>query len=375
MKVTGIEAIPVSVPRNPDINIVGRGGTTIPNADFVIVIVHTDDGIDGLGEAPVEVPWTGEDSVIAKHCIDRYLAPVVIGQNPLDLNLILDRMTRAIPWHPYAKAAVEMACWDIAGKAVNQPLYSLLGGKVRDRCGIKLVCSGPDAVATARMAEGAVARGFTTVKLKTGFATGIASDVERVAAVRAAVGPDIRIVIDSNAGWTVPDAIRALRMMEPYDLLFAEQPVAQQDPRWMAEVRRHSVAPIAAHESMFTLWDATRAVEHGVADIWAITPSTHGGLIPARKILAIAEANGIGCLIGSTLELGISTASLLHLAVSAQVLDGGRYPSDIIGPLYHPSDIIEETFEVRGGEIAPPEGPGLGVTLSKAALEQFRVDR
>jgi L-alanine-DL-glutamate epimerase-like enolase superfamily enzyme len=284
-------------------------------------------------------------------------------------------MNRAIPWHPYAKAAVEMACWDIAGKAANQPLYALLGGKVRDRCEIKLVCSGPDAATTAKMAEGAVKQGFTTVKLKTGFASGVASDVERVAAVRAAVGPDVRIVIDSNAGWTVPDAIRALRLMEPFDLLFAEQPVPQQDPRWMAEVRKHSVAPIAAHESLFTLWDATRAVAFGVADVWAITPSTHGGLIPARKIMAIAEANGIGCLVGSTLELGISTASLLHLGVSTTVLDGQRYPSDIIGPLYHPVDIIEETFEVKAGQIAPPEGPGLGVTLSTSALERFRIDR
>jgi muconate cycloisomerase len=163
--------------------------------------------------------------------------------------------------------------------------------------------------------------------------------------------------------------------MEPYDLLFAEQPVPQQDPKWMAEVRRHSRAPIAAHESMFTIWDATRAVEFGVADIWAITPSTHGGLVPARKIMAIAEANGIGCLIGSTLELGIATASLLHLGVSSPVLDGRRFPSDIIGPLYHATDIIDETFDIQHGEIAPPEGPGLGVTLSRSALDMFREDR
>src|SRR5687768_6826497 len=108
MLIRDIEAIPVSVPRIPEVNIVGRTGRTIPNAEFVVVVIRTDEGIEGIGEAPVEVPWTGEDASISKHCIDRHLAPAVLGQDPVDIHRILGLMERAIPWHPYSKGAIEM---------------------------------------------------------------------------------------------------------------------------------------------------------------------------------------------------------------------------------------------------------------------------
>jgi L-alanine-DL-glutamate epimerase-like enolase superfamily enzyme len=372
MKVIGVDAIPVSVPRKPDVNIVGSELGAIPSAEFVIVRVRTDEGVDGWGEAPVELPWTGEDVVIAKHCIDTYLAPIVIGLSPFDVNRALGSMESAIPWHPYSKAAIEMALWDIIGKAVEQPVCNLLGGRLRNRIGVKFVCAGPDARSTVELARRTVERGFRTIKLKTGF--DVAGDVEKVRKVRAAVGDEVRISIDSNEGWSVPEAVAALRQMDEVNLLFAEQPVPAANPRWMRDVRRRVTIPIAAHESVRTLVGTGVGVDYEIADIWAITPSTHGGLVPAKKIMAVAESHGIGCLIGSTLELGVATAALLHLSASTPSLDGERYPSDIIGPLYHQDDIIEETFAFRDGYVEVPEGPGLGVTVSQEKLARYRRD-
>src|SRR5437016_2423763 len=119
--------------RNPRRQVITSYQTRMPDAEYVIVRVRTDAGLDGLGEAPLEHTWTGEDARITKRCIDAYLAPAVIGEDPLRIHQLLTRMNKAIAANPYAKAAVEMALWDILGKASNQPLYTLLGGKVRDR--------------------------------------------------------------------------------------------------------------------------------------------------------------------------------------------------------------------------------------------------
>jgi muconate cycloisomerase len=128
-----------------------------------------------------------------------------------------------------------------------------------------------------------------------------------------------------------------------------------------------------AHESLTTVDDAVLALRLELADIWAVTPGLHGGLVPARTIMALAQAHGLSCLIGSTVELGVATAALAHLAVATPVLDGHPVPSDIVGPLYHPEDVIRESFTVQSGRIFAPEGPGLGVTLDEARLRQFRL--
>jgi muconate cycloisomerase len=373
VKITAIETIPVSVPRVSRVNIYASYKINFPHADFVVVLIRTDEGVVGLGEAPLEYTWTGEDFRISKHCIDAHLTPALIGENPLQIRNLLRKMDERIAGNPYSKAAIEMALWDILGKVSNQPLYNLLGGKVRDRVTLKFVASQEDLDATVKLAAEAVQKGFRTIKLKVGF--DVERDVAKVAAVRRAVGDGVRIAVDANAAWNVPDAISAIRQMEKYDLLFIEQPVKQQNPKWMAEVRRRTNTLIAAHESLFTLQDAVWAIQYDFADIWAITPSTHGGLCQSCKIMTLAEAHGASCLIGSTIELGISTAALIHLAVATPILDGDRYPSDIIGPLYHEDDIIEKPIAIQEGfAYVPDDGPGLGVRLDERKVARYRSD-
>ena len=142
MKIREIEAIPVDVPRTPRVRIDSAHGV-IPSARFVVVVVRTDEGIEGLGEASLELVWTGEDLTGCWNCIRNILAPALTGHEALQIQGALDRMDAVIAANPYAKAAVEMALWDIAGKAAGLPLAELWGGRVRERVAVKFVVSGP----------------------------------------------------------------------------------------------------------------------------------------------------------------------------------------------------------------------------------------
>ena len=369
VKIRKIEAIPVEVPRMPRVRIASAHGV-IPSACFVVVIVHTDAGLEGLGEASPELLWTGEDLQSCWNCIRNFLAPALEGHEALRIQGALDRMDAVIAANPYAKAAVEMALWDIAGKAAGLSLAELWGGRLRERVPVKFVVSGPSERA-GDMARQVLEEGFRYIKIKTGLEA--REDIHRVRAVREAVGAQVPVGIDSNMGWSYVEALAALPALEELGVSFIEQPF-HRDPRAaLVEYRRRSRIPIVAHESLFTLDDALELLTSRAADIWALTPSTHGGYLPTRDILGLARTGGFPCLLGSTLELGINSAFMAHIGLSAPSIDG-TVPSDIIGPFYHERDISQEGFTLEAGGVRPPEGAGVGVTIDEAAIESYRVD-
>ncbi len=368
--IVAIEAIPVVVPIRADIRLTTAHGTRDASA-YVLVRVTTAGGHVGLGEATVDPLWNGEDSATALQCIRAYLAPEVIGISPLAIEQIGRAMERRTKAHPFAKAAVEMACWDLAGRILGVPVSTLLGGKVRERIATKFVVTATTPERAAELARQAVGQGFQTLKVKVGL--GMEEDIARVRAVRDAVGPTIKITVDANGGWSVPAAIAAIRRMEPDQLTLVEQPVAPGDPRRLAEVRRAIGTPIMADESVFTFADAALLVQAGAADIFSLYPGKHGGLLPARKLAAFAEVNGLSASVGSNLELGIASAAMAHLAAATPAIDADRYPTDIIGPLYHEHDVVTDNRFVQRGHAVAPEGPGLGVALDEAAVREYRV--
>ena len=369
VKIREIEAIPVEVPRMPRVRIDSAHGV-IPSARFVVVIVRTDAGLEGLGEASPELVWTGEDLQSCWNCIRNFLAPALEGHEALHIQGALDRMDAVIAANPYAKAAVEMALWDIAGKAAGLPLAELWGGRVRERVAVKFVVSGPSERA-GDMARQVLDEGFRYIKIKTGLEA--KEDIARVRAVREAVGADVPVGVDSNMGWSYAEALTALPALEELGVSFIEQPFNRHPRAALAEYRQRSRIPIVAHESLFTLDDALALLTSRAVDIWALTPSTHGGYLPTRDILGLARAGGFPCLLGSTLELGINSAFMAHIGLSAPSIDG-TVPSDIIGPFYHEHDIIQEHFKLEASGVRPPDGVGLGVTLDEAAIESYRVD-
>jgi muconate cycloisomerase len=192
--------------------------------------------------------------------------------------------------------------------------------------------------------------------------------------VREAVGPNFRVGIDANGGWAPRVAIATIRrLVDECNIYFAEQPVAPVDVQWMADVRRNVPVPVMADESCYSLQDAMALARAGAADILSVYVGKGGGIGPARKIAAVAEAAGLTCTVGSNLELGIASAAMAHLALATPAIGAEEFPCDILGPLAYERDLLAEPLDVRNGTVKPPDAPGLGVSLDEDALARFRV--
>jgi muconate cycloisomerase len=373
MKITFIETIPVRVPLKPQFAIKsGRGGshTTSP---FLIVKVHTDEGLIGLGEASCTPRWSGEDQFSARHFIKTYFEPLLIGRDPTDVAACSKLFMPVVANNPFTKSAVEMALWDIAGKAAGKPVYELLGGRVRDVVPTKWSVSGKDPEPAAEIARWAVAAGFKKMKVKVGI--DVEGDIARVRAVRDVVGPGFPLGVDANGGWVTPgNAVTAIVRLLELDLAFVEQAVRSGDVFGMAEVRRAFAGlPFIADESVYTLQDAENLANAGACDVFSVYIGKAGGIGPAREIADFALKAGLSCTIGSNLEMGIGSAAMIHLGIATRGITAETYACDIIGPLFYEDDVLAEPLPLKPGEARAPDKPGLGVELDDAKVERYRV--
>ncbi|MCE9561038.1 MAG: mandelate racemase/muconate lactonizing protein [Planctomycetes bacterium] len=370
MKITRIEPIPVCVPLKKGLTAKTAHGEHAVSP-YVLVKVHTDAGLVGLGEATISGLWSGETQAGTVAAIRDYIAPQLVGKDPRDITAARRAMDFIIKLNPFTKCAVEMALWDIAGKAAKVPVYQLLGGKVRDKVRIKLVVWARDVPGSRLMAEQHLALGVTCVKVKTGLDP--ESDIARVRAVREVTPKHIPVTIDSNCGWTIQQAKYCLRQLADVNLLLAEQPIPAGDPAALAEVRRDTHTPIMADESVFTLQDAWLLTTHRAADIFSVYPGKHGGIAATAEIIAVAKAAGLRCTIGSNLELGIGTAAMLHVAAAFPEVDCDAFPADTIGPFYHDGEVITQPLDLGPPHAKVPDGIGLGVELDEEAVKRWRV--
>jgi L-alanine-DL-glutamate epimerase-like enolase superfamily enzyme len=371
MRIASIECIPVRVPIRPEVAIRAKGGSHSVSP-FLLVKVHTDEGLTGLGEVSCTPRWSGEDQVTAAHFIRTILGPVLVGQDARNIEHLSLRMRAALAGHPFTKSALEMALWDILGKAAGLPVYRLLGGAVRESVPIKWSISGVEPSRAAEIARWALGQGFETMKVKVGIDP--EQDVNRVRAVRDAIGSGVRLGIDANGSWSPGMAVTMIRRMDEFGIYFAEQPVPPGDIEWLADVRRHVTVPILADESVYSPQDALGIVRQNAADALSLYVGKSAGIGPARKIASIAEAAMLGCTIGSNLELGVGTAAMIHLAMATPGITADAFPCDIIGPLYYTDDIVVESAELIGGRALPIERPGLGVELDEAKVRMYRVE-
>ena len=371
MKITGIETIPIRVPLKPEVAIrSGRGGSH-DVSPFLLVKVLTDAGLIGLGEASCTPRWSGEDQVTGAHLIRRYLAPLLTGENPLDPEALAPKFRLAFAGNYFTRAAVEMALWDIAGKAAGKPVYDLLGGKVRPSVATKWSVSGVAPERAADIAWRAQAQGFKAMKVKVGIEPN--EDVARVHAVREAVGPALKLGVDANGGWSPEVAIQTIARLREASIVFVEQPVPPEDVLALVEVRKKAGVPVIADESLYTLQDARILAHLGAADVFSIYLGKAGGIGPARRIAAFAESKGIKATLGSNLELGVGSAAMVHLALACRAIAAEEFPCDIIGPFYYQDDIVRDPLLISPGQASATERPGLGVELDEEKVERYRV--
>jgi L-alanine-DL-glutamate epimerase-like enolase superfamily enzyme len=366
--IRAIETLEVRVPRSAR-NRITTSYATLPDAHHALVRVHADE-FTGIGEAPAELWWTGEDATSVRNAIARYLAPPLIGA-PLAPREAVRAMDAALSANAYAKAAVEMALWDLLGRILGVSVGTLLGGHGAS-VPVKYVIGIVSPERAREEASWALAEGFTVLKIKAGGP--LSADLDRLAAVVDVAAGRARVGVDVNGGWDLPTAIAALPPLAELDLLFLEQPVSARHPDAMRALTARSPIPIVAHESMFTLRDAADAGARALAHVWALTPSTHGGIVPTLDMLGVARAHGIPCLLGGTVELGVATAMLAQLGSAMDTIRDCPVPSDVIGPLYHDADIVSTPLRIEEGRAFVPAGAGLGVELDEDALGRFGVD-
>jgi L-alanine-DL-glutamate epimerase-like enolase superfamily enzyme len=248
LRITDIEAIPISVPSRGFNSALGRFATY----EYGIVIVRTDEGIEGYGE--ISTLWDGASGVQCAF-VECAFRGALTGEDPLAINRCLKKMDTPFEGAWPARAAVEMALYDIAGKALNTPVHTLLGGRTRERIVLSRSLSMASPAEMATEARQVVEEGFTCVKVKVGRPG--KDDTEAVAAVREAIGPDVLLRVDANMGWPRPkDAIRHIKAMEPYDIHSVEQPLPPIDIDALKLVRQSVDTPIMVDESVWGPRDA-----------------------------------------------------------------------------------------------------------------------
>ena len=370
MKITGIETIAVRVPLHPRFVIQGALGKH-EASPYLLLKVHTSEGVTGLGEVSATGIWSGEDAVTAKHVVETYLAPALVGQDAREIEQLTMRLRRAVAGNPFTRAGVEMALWDLLGKAANLPVYRLLGGPVRSSVPIKMSVSGAEPRVAAQIAEWTLAQDIRALKVKVGI--DVRSDIARVKAVRETVGDGFRMGVDANGGWSVRDAIATIRTLyEREGIYFAEQPVAPLSIAWMADVRKSVSVPLIADESCYSPQDAMSLAAASAADVLSVYVGK-GGIGNARKIAAIAEGAGLVCTVGSNLELGIASAAMIHLAAATPSIAAEEFPCDVLGPLAYESDLLRTPIRYAQGAAMLPEGSGFGVELDVELVARYRV--
>jgi muconate cycloisomerase len=383
MKITGITAFAVSVPARRA-HPMAFGGEKLGR--YVIVEVATDEGITGLGEATVLLQWGGdhgryfgESPVTTIHITTEVIAPAVQGMDPLQREAIHRRMNQAVKGYPYAKCAVDLALHDIAGKAFGVPVYQLLGGLYRRGIPIAHSLGILDEETMQREAAAAVEDGVRTIKVKIGLDP--ERDVAAVRLVRQTVGDSIDIVVDANQGYATPKlAITTLRRLEEFGIRYAEQPV--EGLHAMAQVAAAVDVPIMADESAWNVHDLLDIIEAGAADAISIYTTKPGGLLPAKKVAAVAEAAGLPCNVNGSAETGVGNAGNLHLACSTPCVTeacvlpittlAGREQTKLAGQFYV-DDIISEPFKFVDGCLEVPDRPGLGIELDRTKVAKYRI--
>jgi len=354
MKITDIRFGMLRVPLKTPFKTALR---TVDRVEDIVVMLHTDTGHIGYGEAPATAVITGDTHGSIIEAIRNYIWPRLVGEDIADLNRITQLIQGAMEKNSSAKAAVEIAVYDLFGQLYDAPLYKLLGGgDPVITTDITISVDTIDKMVADSIA--AVDRGFDSLKIKVGKDIGV--DIERVRAIHAAVEGRALLRLDANQGWTAKQAVYALQTLEEAGvrLELVEQPVKAQDLEGMRYVTERVHTPIMADESVFGPLEVIELIRMRAADIINIKLMKTGGISNAIRIADISALYGIECMIGCMLEGGISVAAAVHVAVAkADVIT----KVDLDGPSLCQGNPVDGGVIFNESEISVTDAPGLGI--------------
>ena len=353
MKITEVRLGRISVPLRTPFKTALR---TVCSVEDVIVEIHTDDGRIGYGEAPPTGPITGDTTGAIIGAIQDHIAKSIIGMDVDDFEDVMQKVQKSIVGNTSAKAAVDMALWDLYGQKYGIPVYKLMGG-ARKNITTDITISVNDPETMVRDSLIALDRGYDCLKMKVGINPEM--DVARLKAVRQAVGNDVTIRIDANQAWNAKQAVKILNAMQEQGLQIelVEQPVPAHDLEGMKYVTERSYVPVLADESLYSPADAATILRMGAADLLNIKLMKCGGLYNALKICTMAEVYGVECMIGCMLEAKISVNAAVHLACARKVIT----KVDLDGPVLCSEDPILGGAVFNEKDITVSDAPGLGI--------------
>ena len=353
MKITDVRIGKISVPLRVPFKTALR---TVNSVEDVIVEIHTDTGAVGYGEAPPTGAVTGDTTGAIIGALKDHIIKTIAGRDVDEFEDLLQAVQKCVVKNTSAKAAVDMALWDLYGQLYKIPVYKMMGG-ARKSIVTDITISVNDPEEMARDAVNAIERGYDCLKVKVG--ANPALDVARLEAVRKAVGPDTCIRIDANQAWSPKEAVRILNNMQEkgLDIEFVEQPVKAHDFEGMKYVTERSYVPVLADESVFSPEDAMKIMQMGAADLVNIKLMKCGGLYNALKIASAAEVYGVECMIGCMLEAKVSVNDAVHLACAKNIIT----KIDLDGPVLCSEDPVIGGAIFNEKEITVSDEPGLGI--------------
>lgn len=354
MKIAKIETAEVHIPLVTPFKTALR---TVEEVNDIVVKITADNGEVGFGEAPPTAVITGDTKGSIRCAIEEFIAPSILGMELENLDGIMEKLHGCIQKNTSAKAAVDMAVYDLFAKSCKKPLYQVLGGR-KSEIETDLTISVNPVEEMVKDSLKAVSQGFGILKIKVGKEG--RKDVERIQAIRQAVGPDIRLRIDANQGWTAKEAVRIIRTLEDMGIAMdlVEQPVSAHDFAGMKLVTSQVDTPILADESVFSPEDAIHIIKERAADLINIKLMKTGGIYEALKICAIAESFGVECMIGCMLESKIAVSSAAHLAAGKGIITR----ADLDGPSLCKEDPYTGGPTFEGSRIIMNSQAGIGIS-------------
>ncbi|PIE22991.1 MAG: dipeptide epimerase [Planctomycetota bacterium] len=331
----------------------------ITHARNLVVELRSESGIVAQGEASPFPTLVGETQETA-FALGQDLARLLVGKDGLALEARLAEIEHALPGNSTIKSAFDLALHDLLAQQANLPLYRLFGGSNQRRIFTDMTVSLGEIPGMVEQAQRFLAEGFPYLKVKLGGEPD--ADIERIRAIREAVGMEIPLRIDANQGWNTLAAIRVLKALEPFHIDYCEEPVPCWDQAGLARVAAQSPIPIMADESAFNHRDTFRLAAAEACHYVNIKLSKSGGLRTALRIVAVAEAAGMECQVGCMAETRHALTALTHLVASRPSI----VHFDIDSSLMHAADPVEGGIEYLGaGEWRLPETPGIGARFAE----------
>ena len=347
MKIKDIKIKRISVPLKTPFKTALR---TVERVEDIIVEIYTDTGNIGFGEAPPTGVITGDTIGSIIGAIEDHIKKSIIGMDIENFETVIQKLNKCIVKNTSAKAAVDIALYDLYGQLYKAPLYKLLGGFRKEiTTDITISVNEPEEMVKDSM--DAIKRGYKTLKIKVG------KDSKK--AIRQAIGYDAQLRIDANQGWKPKEAVKVLREMEDagLNIEFVEQPVIAQDIDGLKFVTDNVSIPVLADESIFSPMDALNVLERRAADLINIKLMKTGGIYNALKICSLAEIHGIECMIGCMLEAKVSVTAAVHLACAKSIIT----KIDLDGPVLCSEDPINGGAVFNESKITLTDKPGLGI--------------